>query len=123
MQNPLSSVKAKKESLKIYNSVTDVPVEENRDTEISINGNTIETPPIASSPTPRLTNSVSTILYSASNNSAQKVTVDMLPILNLLGVTQDILPFAKEYFAVVLAGNVFSTGFSSICNEIISKYR
>ena len=38
----------------------------------------------------------------------------MLPILNLLGVTQDILPFAKEYFAVVLAGNVFSTGFSSI---------
>ena len=34
MQNPLSSVKAKKESLKIYNSVTDVPVEENRDTEI-----------------------------------------------------------------------------------------
>ena len=34
MQNPLFSVKAKKESLKIYNSVTDVPVEENRDTEI-----------------------------------------------------------------------------------------
>lgn len=38
----------------------------------------------------------------------------MLPVLNILGVTEDILPFAKEYFAVILAGNVFSTGFSSI---------
>lgn len=36
------------------------------------------------------------------------------PVLNLLGVTEDIMPFAKEYFVIILAGNVFSTGFSSI---------
>lgn len=34
MENPLSSVKAKKKSLKVYNSVTDVPVEADCDTEI-----------------------------------------------------------------------------------------
>lgn len=35
-------------------------------------------------------------------------------ILNALGATPDILPYAKQYFIIVLAGNVFSTGFSSI---------
>lgn len=34
MENPVSSIKAKKKSLQVYNSVTDVPVEANRDTEI-----------------------------------------------------------------------------------------
>lgn len=38
----------------------------------------------------------------------------MSPILRLLGATDDILPYAKEYFTVMLIGNVFSTGFSSI---------
>lgn len=38
----------------------------------------------------------------------------MSPILNLSGVTDDIMPYAKEYFSIILIGNVFSTGFSSI---------
>lgn len=38
----------------------------------------------------------------------------MNPILSLLGATQDILPFAREYYIIILAGNVFSTGFSSL---------
>lgn len=36
------------------------------------------------------------------------------PILKLSGVTEEIMPFAKEYFSIILIGNVFSTGFSSI---------
>lgn len=38
----------------------------------------------------------------------------MNPMLKLMGVTNDILPLAKEYFTIILAGNIFSTGFSSI---------
>lgn len=38
----------------------------------------------------------------------------MSPILKLTGVTTDILPYAKEYLSIILVGNVFSTGFSSI---------
>lgn len=38
----------------------------------------------------------------------------MSPILKLTGVTSDILPYAKEYLSIILIGNVFSTGFSSI---------
>lgn len=40
--------------------------------------------------------------------------VFMNPILSFLGATEDILPYAKQYFVIMLAGNVFSTGFSSI---------
>lgn len=36
------------------------------------------------------------------------------PLLTLFGATGDILPYAKEYFTIILIGNVFSTGFSSI---------
>ncbi len=36
------------------------------------------------------------------------------PLLRLFGATQDIMPYAKEYFTIMLIGNVFSTGFSSI---------
>lgn len=36
------------------------------------------------------------------------------PLLKLFGATSDILPYAKEYFTIILLGNVFSTGFSSI---------
>lgn len=36
------------------------------------------------------------------------------PLLRLFGATDDIIPFAKEYFTIILIGNVFSTGFSSI---------
>lgn len=36
------------------------------------------------------------------------------PLLKLFGATADILPYAKEYFTIILFGNIFSTGFSSI---------
>lgn len=36
------------------------------------------------------------------------------PLLRLFGATDDIMPYAKEYFIIILLGNVFSTGFSSI---------
>lgn len=36
------------------------------------------------------------------------------PLLRLFGATEEIMPFAKEYFTIILLGNVFSTGFSSI---------
>lgn len=36
------------------------------------------------------------------------------PLLKLFGATPDIYPYAKEYFIIILIGNVFSTGFSSI---------
>lgn len=36
------------------------------------------------------------------------------PLLKICGSTDDILPFAEEYFTVIVLGNVFSTGFSSI---------
>lgn len=36
------------------------------------------------------------------------------PLLSLMGVTDELYPMAKQYFSMILAGNVFSTGFSSI---------
>lgn len=36
------------------------------------------------------------------------------PLLQLFGATDDIMPYAKEYFTIILLSNVFSTGFSSI---------
>lgn len=38
----------------------------------------------------------------------------MNPVLRLMGITDDLYSYAKEYFIIILAGNVFSTGFSSI---------
>lgn len=38
----------------------------------------------------------------------------MDPLLKMMGVTGELYPYAKEYFTILLAGNVFSTGFSSI---------
>jgi len=38
----------------------------------------------------------------------------MNPLLKLMGVTDELYEYAKQYFIIVLAGNVFSTGFSSI---------
>lgn len=38
----------------------------------------------------------------------------MNPLLKLMGVTDDIYNYAKQYFIIILAGNIFSTGFSSI---------
>lgn len=36
------------------------------------------------------------------------------PILRLLGVTDELMPYAREYFFVIVCGTVFSTGFSSL---------
>lgn len=36
------------------------------------------------------------------------------PLLQLFGATAEILPYARTYFTILAAGNVFSTGFSSI---------
>lgn len=36
------------------------------------------------------------------------------PLLSLLGVTPELFSYAKQYFTVILIGNVFSTGFSNI---------
>lgn len=38
----------------------------------------------------------------------------MNPLLRALGCTGELENYAREYFSVILAGNVFSTGFSSI---------
>lgn len=38
----------------------------------------------------------------------------MNALLKLFGATEEIMPYAKEYFTIILIGNVFSTGFSSI---------
>lgn len=40
--------------------------------------------------------------------------VFMNPLLKAMGVTDELFPLAKQYFIIILAGNVFSTGFSSI---------
>lgn len=40
--------------------------------------------------------------------------VFMQPLLRLMGVTDDLLQASVQYFSIILAGNVFSTGFSSI---------
>lgn len=40
--------------------------------------------------------------------------VFLTPLLRMFGATDDIMPYAKEYFTIILIGNVFSTGFSSI---------
>ncbi len=38
----------------------------------------------------------------------------MNPLLNLMGVTEELAVHAREYFNIILIGNLFSTGFSSI---------
>lgn len=54
------------------------------------------------------------IFYSTAVITAVLGFIFMTPILRLSGVTDDISPYAKEYFSIILIGNVFSTGFSSI---------
>jgi putative efflux protein, MATE family len=38
----------------------------------------------------------------------------MKPLLKIMGVTGELYPYAKQYLSILLAGNIFSTGFSSI---------
>lgn len=40
--------------------------------------------------------------------------IAMNPLLSAMGATGSLQPYAKDYFVIILAGNVFSTGFSSI---------
>lgn len=40
--------------------------------------------------------------------------VFLSPILKVLGASEEIFDYAKDYFFIILIGNVFSTGFSSI---------
>lgn len=40
--------------------------------------------------------------------------IAMEPMLKAMGVTGELYSYAKEYFIIILAGNIFSTGFSSI---------
>ncbi len=54
------------------------------------------------------------IFYSTAIITTLIGFIFMTPILRLTGVTDDILPYAKEYLTIILLGNVFSTGFSSI---------
>lgn len=54
------------------------------------------------------------IFYSTAVITTVLGFIFMTPILSLSGVTDDIFPYAKEYFSIILIGNVFSTGFSSI---------
>ena len=36
------------------------------------------------------------------------------PVLEIMGAESEIMPYAKDYFTIILLSNVFSTGFSSI---------
>lgn len=54
------------------------------------------------------------IFYSTAILTTILGFIFMSPVLKLSGVTNDIVPYAKEYFSIILIGNVFSTGFSSI---------
>ncbi len=51
------------------------------------------------------------IFYSTAILTTILGFIFMSPVLKLSGVTDDIIPFAKEYFSIILIGNVFSTGF------------
>ena len=38
----------------------------------------------------------------------------MTPLLKAMGATDELMPYARIYFTIILGGNIFSTGFSSI---------
>ncbi|KAA3659648.1 MAG: MATE family efflux transporter [Chloroflexi bacterium] len=38
----------------------------------------------------------------------------LIPLLNVMGVTAELNDYARDYFTIILLGNLFSTGFSSI---------
>ena len=40
--------------------------------------------------------------------------VFMDPLLKVMGITDELYPYAKQFFTIILIGNIFSTGFSSI---------
>ena len=54
------------------------------------------------------------LFYTVSAAVAVVGLLFRVPLLRFFGATEEILPYAKAYFTVILLGNVFSTGFSSI---------
>ncbi len=54
------------------------------------------------------------IFYATAITMSVLGFVFMHPLLRLFGATDEIYHYAKEYFVIILAGNIFSTGFSSI---------
>lgn len=55
-----------------------------------------------------------TVFYSTAIIVSLISLLFCTPILRVFGATDEIMPYAKGYFIVIAAGNVFSTGFSSI---------
>lgn len=54
------------------------------------------------------------VFYSTAILTSVLGLVLMNPLLNIMGVTAELFPFARQYFLILLAGNIFSTGFSNI---------
>lgn len=54
------------------------------------------------------------LFYTVSAAVAVVGLLFRVPLLRFFGAIEEILPYAKAYFTVILLGNVFSTGFSSI---------
>jgi putative MATE family efflux protein len=54
------------------------------------------------------------VFYITAALSTAVCFIFLDPLLKIMGATEELYPYAKEYFVIILAGNVFSTGFSSI---------
>ena len=62
----------------------------------------------------RVTKSAMAFFYTAALGITCICLLFRTPLLRLFGATAEILPYARTYFTILAAGNVFSTGFSSI---------
>lgn len=62
----------------------------------------------------RVTKSAMAFFYTTALGITCICLLFRTPLLRLFGATAEILPYARTYFTILAAGNVFSTGFSSI---------
>lgn len=62
----------------------------------------------------RVTKSAMAFFYTTALGITCVCLLFRTPLLRLFGATAEILPYARTYFTILAAGNVFSTGFSSI---------
>ena len=62
----------------------------------------------------RITKSAMAFFYTTALGITCICLLFRTPLLRLFGATAEILPYARTYFTILAAGNVFSTGFSSI---------
>lgn len=62
----------------------------------------------------RVTKSALAFFYTTALGITCICLLFRTPLLRLFGATAEILPYARTYFTILAAGNVFSTGFSSI---------